>query len=43
MGFVVHFDEKSVKIKAVMEKSNIDNEIRKPILAALIGYILKVL
>jgi len=43
IGFVVHFDEISVKNRAVIAKSRTASEIRKPILDALIGYALKVL
>jgi hypothetical protein len=43
IGFVVHFEEKSVKSKAVIAKSSTASESRKPILAVLIGYALNVL
>jgi hypothetical protein len=43
IGFVVHFEAKSVKIKAVIEKSSTTSEIRKPILVEIVEYSLRIL
>jgi len=43
IGFVVHFEAKSVKIKAVIAKSNTAIEIRKLILVEMVEYSLRML
>jgi len=43
IGFVVHLEAKSVKIKAVIAKSSTASDIRKLILVEIVEYSLRIL